>query len=262
VEIKCIRNSKKTYATALNLGIAESNGDCIMAVGSHCEYPKDYIIKCIDALESHPAHNTGGCIKSIPREEGILAASVNIARQDIFGAGRSPFRQGTGAEPVFVDTVFGGCYKREVFDKIGLFNENMARSADMEFNLRLKEAGMKTLLLPDLYVKYYARSTIREMMKHNFKDGMWIILPFAYSKVKWSKRYMVPMLFVLTLPLSIWPYAVLAIVRSAQIATKEGWWYFFVMPWVFFLHHLSYGVGSIWGGIKLLCLKSHLRQKK
>jgi len=252
--VRCFKNPGKVFAKAVNIGLNESSGDIVMIAGSHCTYPVNYIRECVEYADC--ADNVGGSISAVPEKSGFVAKSIVMVRNDVFGAGKSPFRQGIEVKPVEVDTVFGGCYKREVFEKIGLFNDAMARSADMEFNLRLKDAGMKTLLLPGLHVKYYARSTIGEMLAHNYKDGMWVILPFKYSRVKWNKRYLVPMLFVLTLPLSIWPYAVLALFRSAQISFKQrDARYFFVMPWIFFLHHLSYGIGSIAGGLKLLWKK-------
>ena len=100
-------------------------------------------------------------------------------------------------EPKWVDTVFGGCYRREVFDRVGLFNENLVRGQDMEFNLRLKKAGGKTLLVPDIVSYYYARSDIKSFWKHNFTNGVWAILPFLYSPIMpVSWRHLVPLIFV------------------------------------------------------------------
>ncbi|HCJ67787.1 MAG TPA: glycosyl transferase, partial [Elusimicrobia bacterium] len=67
----------------------------------------------------------------------------------------------------------GGCYKREIFEKIGLFNEKLVRSQDMDFNSRLKKAGLKILLVPDIVTYYYARSDLKSFIIHNFMNGLW-----------------------------------------------------------------------------------------
>jgi len=243
VEIRLLKNPKKVFSTGVNAGVREAKGDLIMILGTHSEYPADYVSSCVK--NSGKAENVGGCIRSIPRGQGFISRIINLVRNDIFGCGRSEFRQGTD-EPKYVVTVFGGCYKREVFERIGLFNEKLERSSDIEFNLRLKEAGMKTLLVPSIVVDYYARTSLWEFLKHNFKDGKWSLLMTRYSKVKFGMRRLIPALFVLFLPLTILPYSMLCLARVSQVAFSEhDWRYLFVMPFIFFGLHVSYGLGSL-----------------
>jgi cellulose synthase/poly-beta-1,6-N-acetylglucosamine synthase-like glycosyltransferase len=187
-----------------------------------------------------------------------------------FGVGGSYFRIHTD-KPRWVDTVFGGCYRREVFQKIGLFNEHLTGSQDMEFNLRLKKAGGKTLLAPDIVSYYYARSDLKSFWRHNFRNGVWAILPFAYSEVMpVSWRHLVPLAFVTSLMGSgalgflarpfLWlflavvaAYGVANLAASLQVAWREREVrYVLLMPFVFGMLHIGYGLGSCWGVIKLL----------
>lgn len=82
-----------------------------------------------------------------------------------------------------MDTVFGGCYRREVFERVGLFNERLASTQDLEFNLRLKRAGGRTLLMPDIASSYYARSDFASFTRNNFRNGLWAVVPFLYSRI-------------------------------------------------------------------------------
>ena len=45
--------------------------------------------------------------------------------------------------------------KKDVFDKIGLFDNRLVRCQDYEFNKRLKKNGYKIWLNPDLKIKYF-----------------------------------------------------------------------------------------------------------
>lgn len=243
--IRVLKNPKKVAVSGWNQGIRSAFGDLVIIAGAHSVYPKDYVQKCVEW--SDKAENVGGGIVSAVRQDvSALSKAVVISRDDVFGSGKSTFRQNSDC-PTFVDTVFGGCYRREVFEKIGYFNEKLQRSGDLEFNLRLKEAGMKTLYVPEIKSTYFARTNLWDFIKHNFKDGRWSLLMMKYSQVKFGVRRLIPALFVVTLPLSILPYLMVCLFRSAQIAKREQDWTLFVtMPLAFLSLHISYGLGSLW----------------
>lgn len=253
--IKLLENPQKFTPFGLNIGIKASRGEIIIRMDSHAGYEKDYISKCVKYLEKSEADNVGGIIKTLPAKNTLIARAIAKVLSHPFGAGGSYFRIGSG-EPRFVDTVFGGCYKREVFspppDGVGLFNEKMIRSQDIEFNKRLIKAGGKILLFPDIVAYYYPQSEFWKFFKHNFTDGFWTIYPLKFDVRFFSLRHLMPLFFIITFPLSIWPYILLSLFFSAKIAIKEDLRYFFILPFVFFNRHFAYGLGSLWGLIKIL----------
>jgi hypothetical protein len=96
---------------------------------------------------------------------------------------------------------------------VGGFNENLVRSQDMEFNVRLRRAGGGILLAPDLESRYWARADLSYFIRHNWANGVWAVLPFAYSKGSPVRiRHLVPLAFVVSLVLSM-----LALLISAQL---------------------------------------------
>lgn len=259
--------------------------DLIMIAGSHCEYPRDYITECVK--RSGEAENVGGCIQAVNVNGRLMFRAVDTVRNDVFGIGRSEYRQGAGRraqgagkniepqshrdiepqkkikkrheftektilnEGIEVDTVFGGCYRKEVFEKIGLFNEQLTRGQDLEFNLRLKRAGMKTKLFPDIVVKYYPKAEFWPFLKHAFEDGYWITNAMGYAENPVTLRHLVPMLFVMFMPFGIIPYIFVNLYRSGSLALRfRNWRFMLVLPWMFFLFHVTYGFGSVVGGIK------------
>jgi glycosyltransferase involved in cell wall biosynthesis len=249
--IKLLENPKKFTSFGLNVGIKQSRGEIIIRMDAHATYRKDYIFKCVKYLKEYNADNVGGIIKTLPVINTIVAKAIAISLSSSFGAA-SDFRIGSSTAKE-ADTVFGGCYKREVFNKIGFFNENLIRSQDLEFNLRLKGAGGKILLVPDIVSYYYPQSALFAFLKHNFSDGIWAIYPLKFVKIPFKLRHYLPLIFVLTLPLSILPYILVSLFFSLKIAIKEkSPLYFFVLPIVFASRHFGYGFGSILGLIKLL----------
>ena len=205
---------------------------------------------------------------TLPAKNTLVAKVIAISLSSRFGAA-SDFRVGSNTVKE-VDTVFGGCYKREVFDKIGLFNENLVRSQDMEFNLRLKRAGGKILLVPDIVSYYYPKSNLKDFFLHNIKDGIWAIYPLKFVKMPFKLRHYIPLIFVSGLlgtgllaiffPTFFWLFLIAVglyflanIYFSIQIIGKEkDIRFLFLMPLAFATRHIGYGLGSVWGLIKLI----------
>ncbi len=252
--VKVIDNPKKFTPFGLNIGIKASQGEIIIRMDSHAGYENDYISKCVKYLQESGADNAGGIIKTLPAKNTLIARAIAKVLSHPFGAGGSYFRIGS-KEPRSVDTVFGGCYKREVFNPppagVGLFNEKMIRAQDIEFNKRLIKTGGKILLYPDIVAYYYPQAEFWKFFKHNFIDGFWTIYPLKFKIRFFSLRHLLPLIFILTLPLSIGPYILLSLFFSFKIALKEDLRYFFILPFIFFNRHFAYGLGSLWGLMKL-----------
>lgn len=267
--IRLLDNPKKIVPVAMNIGIEHTRGEIIMRIDAHATYQKDYISKCVEYLSKYGADNVGGIIKIVTRENTLIGRCIALASSHPFGGGNAYYRIGS-KEPRWVDTVPFGCYRREVFQKIGLYNENLVRSQDMEFNLRLKRKDGKILLHPEIVSYYYIRSNLKAIFRHRFTDGIWAIYPLKFVKMPLSWRHYVPLAFVLSLigsimlfplfPFFLWlflfivgSYSLANIYFSYRIAfCQRNFRYFFIMPVIFTTFHIGYGLGSIWGAIKLL----------
>jgi len=196
--LKLLNNPKKVTPCSLNIGIKNAKGEIILWMSAHSRYEKDYISKCVKYLKEYDADNVGGVMITLPRDNAFIGKAIATVLSHPFGVGNSVFRTGA-KEPKWVDTVFGGCYKKEVFDKIGLFNESLVRSQDMEFNLRLKKTGGKILLAPDIVSYYYPKSNLKDFFIHNFEDGSWVTYPLKFGIKAFSWRHLIPLFFILGL---------------------------------------------------------------
>jgi cellulose synthase/poly-beta-1,6-N-acetylglucosamine synthase-like glycosyltransferase len=268
--VKLLENPKKIMPAAVNLGIQYASGKVIMIVGAHARVAPDYISRCVDCLLKCGADNVGGVMDTVPQQGGLVGMAIVASLSHRFGVGNAYFRIRSD-QPRWVDTVFGGCYRKEVFDKIGHFNERLLCTQDMEFNRRLVKSGGKILLVPDIICCYYARSDIKSFWNHNFRNGVWTILPFVYTDVIPIRlRHVVPLVFVtsvigsailaMRVELFLWlllvilgSYFVTSIVASIQIAwRKRDFRFFILMPLLFSMLHFGYGFGSACGAIKAL----------
>ena len=96
-----------------------------------------------------------------PAAPGPVPEAIALAMAHPFGVGNARFR--TGADgPTWVDTVPFGCFRRSLFDRIGVFDPELARNQDDELNGRIIRAGGRILLLPDLAIDYFARGDARQ----------------------------------------------------------------------------------------------------
>lgn len=249
---------------ALNIGIEKANGEVIIRLDSHCVYPSNYFSVLVEQLFALGADNVGCVLKTVPADDSGRAWAMAIASSNKFGVGNS-FR--TGASHICeADTVPFGCFRRELFDRIGLFDEDLVRNQDDEFNARIIRAGGKIFLLPQIEVTYTARSGFSKLMRMYFQYGLFKPLVNKKIKVPATLRQFVPVLFVAGLfaglPFSVF-FPVIRWIYLGCLALYFGIGFsiglyqavkhkkpalFFFLPLVFFLVHLSYGCGY-WKGI-------------
>lgn len=146
----------------------------------------------------------------------------------------------------------------------------------MEFNLRLKKAGGKILLVPEIEACYYSDTNFRKFSKHNFSNGFWTTYPLKFGVRIFSWRHLIPLVFVGSLILSLFfsllfwqarfvfdlifgSYFLLALFFSVKICLKRGIKYLIILPLMFFVFHFSYGLGSIFGLFKALISNERLK---
>ena len=95
-----------------------------------------------------------------------------------------------------------GCYRREVFTRNGLFDEDHVRTEDDEFNLRLRKNGGRSLLVPEIIIDYYARESLPKIWRMYYYYGYFKPLVARKLGLVLGLRHLIPSLLVLTLALS------------------------------------------------------------
>jgi len=263
VAIPCLRivdNPQGTTSSGLNAAIRAARGSIIVRMDAHTEYAPDYVRECVRVLEEKKVDNVGGPART--KHEGTVQAAVCAAYHSAFGFGGALFHN-VNYEG-YVDTVTYGCWRREVFDRIGLFDEELVRNQDDEFNLRLIRAGGKIWQSPRIKSWYRPRAALRPLFKQYLQYGYWKVRIVQKHKRPACLRHIVPGLFVfllIALPvlalfwtpaISLWlgflgSYLIANIVASIIAAAKNGWELFPLLPLIFAGVQVGYGAGFLRG---------------
>ena len=191
-------NPKRIVPTGLNIGIRVAQGDVIIRLDAHAIYPDNYFSVLVDKLFALNADNVGGLCRTLPAKETPVCEAIAAALSSPFGMGDSHFRIGTNKE-MQVDTVPFGCFRREVFDKIGYFDEELIRNQDDEFNGRIIKYGGHIYLIPSIVINYYGRDSIGKVAKMFYQYGLFKPLVNKKLGTPATVRQFFPPLFVVGL---------------------------------------------------------------
>src|SRR5947199_239080 len=180
----------------------------------HAVYSPSYISQLVAALEETGADNVGGVLVTLPANGRPLPRALAVGLSHPFGVGNSYFRIGA-TERRTVDTVPFGCYRRAVFDRIGVFDEDLVRNQDDELNARLLKQGGRIMLIPEVVSHYYARGSLGQVARMFYQYGYF--KPLAAWKVGqiMTLRQVVPALFVCALAVT---GALALVVSPARLA--------------------------------------------
>ena len=264
--IRLIDNPDRIVPPAMNIGIKVSVGDIIVRLDAHAVFPQNYLSELVKNLHELDADNVGGVCRTLPINDTPVCRSIAYVLSSSFGMGNSHFR--IGADTIKeVDTVPFGCFKRELFERVGYFDEELTRNQDDEFNGRIIKNGGKIFLLPDLVIDYFARDTVAKVYKMFYQYGLFKPLVNKKLGQPATIRQFFPLLFVLGLilgPLTflissafIWLYLGVLLVYltlAAVFSSKESRSLkeVLIKIWVYFVVHFAYGWGYINGIIKLI----------
>lgn len=191
--IKLIDNPSGKTPSALNLAIAQAKYQIIVRLDGHALIQEDYLRLAVETLISTNADNVGGIMDA----QGTTNFEKAVARAmtSKFGVGNAPFHVGGEAQEAL--TVYLGVFRKEIFEKVGLFNEEFIRAQDWELNYRIRSSGGKIWFDPKLKVIYRPRSNLTALAKQYFQYGQGRKRIVKYYKESVSLRYLTPPLTVL-----------------------------------------------------------------
>jgi succinoglycan biosynthesis protein ExoA len=255
--IRIVDNPRRIVSTGLNLAIELATGDIIIRMDVHADYAKDYVAQCVAVLNETKADNVGGPAQT--RSTGYIQKAISAAYHSPFACGGARFHDVTYQGPV--DTVTFGCWRKDVLQKIGLFDEELVRNQDDELNLRLIRAGGKIFQSPKIRCWYEPRVSLLALASQYFQYGYWKVRVIRKHGSPAALRHLVPAAFVGTLfLLSIASF--FAVPAEYALAVVLGLYIFAnlvaslaicsgklqllpVMPIVLATYHFSYGLGFL-----------------
>jgi succinoglycan biosynthesis protein ExoA len=287
--VKVIDNPGRIASSGLNAAIRLARGQILIRMDAHTHYASDYLRQCVLVLRSTGADNVGG--PWVAQAEGYVGEAVAAAFQSPFAVGgargHAPHYEGP------VDTVYLGCWKREVFDRFGYFDEGLVRDQDDEHNLRIIRRGGRIWQSPKIQSWYHSRTSLKGLFQQYLQYGYWKVRVIRKHRLPASLRHVVPGAFLLTLlllclvctfclptalllpagsasgPLSAWllPRALLAlasiiaiyalalVLASLHAAGRTKWKLLPVLPVAFCCFHFGYGCGFLKGILDFVILR-------
>ncbi len=273
--VSIVQNDKLRQASAWNCALCEATGDVIIRIDAHAQIPRDFIRRCVDNLEEGE-DIVGGGRPNIVDNETPWKLTLLAAEESLFGSSIAEYRRPTEKKE-YHDSLFHAAYRREVFEKVGGFNESLGRTEDNELHYRIRQAGYKMCSCPDIISFQHTRNTFRHMIKQKYGNGYWIGLTFGVCRGCLSYFHFVPFAFLMALLLFIaiacfgyvYPLMFLCLAYGmfdftntvGCFMTKKFQPQFFVLPVLFPVLHIAYGVGTLVGLLRMPFWKRKLGDK-
>jgi glycosyltransferase involved in cell wall biosynthesis len=265
--LQLLDNPAGIAPTAMNIGIRQATGDVIVRADGHNVYPPDYVENCVRYLDQTGADNVGGPWITVAPNESLGARLVAALLSSPFGVGNASYR--TSAKEGFVDTVPFGAFRRELFDRIGLYNEKLVRNQDIDLNARIREAGGKIYLTPALSTYYHPVTKFSQLLRVTFRNNLWHLFTLRENAHSLEFRHVIPAMFVCGILLLslLSPFSHLALFAlmavlviylltgayfALRYATSFGFAALSILPFAFLAFHLVYGFGILAGSIYLV----------
>ncbi len=155
-------------------------------------------------------------------------------------------------------------YRREVFEKVGGFDERFDACEDVEFNHRVDRAGLRCFFTPLIAAHYAPRETLRGLFRQLFRYGRGRIRLWRKHPETLSIKTLLPGVFVLgcilgfglawtnkwlaaSYVLALASYSVIVLAGSFIATAKRR--DLAVLPWlplVFLTIHMAAGAGLLW----------------
>jgi len=273
ISVKIIDNRALTASAGLNLAVKNSGGEVVIRADGKCELAPDYIRNCVDLLKESGADNVGGWRR--PLGEGFVGRAIATAITSAFGVGGDQSARHLRRQ--WTDTVYLGAWRRKTFEQVGLFDEEMVRNQDDEFNYRLRKAGGRILASGTIRSSYFSRPSIAELWHQYYNFGFWKVRVLQKHPRQMRWRQFVPPTFVCALvllalltPVSNWfrlsflclvgVYIFINLAVSVFTGVRSRSREVVLLPVVFLTLHLSYGSGFLMGVTRFMVFGDYPNQ--
>jgi succinoglycan biosynthesis protein ExoA len=269
--IKIVDNPARIIPAGLNRGIAIAGGNILIRLDGPAVPIPEYIERCVSDLNAGLGDNVGGVWEIHPARAGAIPQGIAVAASHPLGVGDAHYRHADQPQPA--DTVPFFAFRRELIDRIGVYDESLLTNEDYEFNVRIRQAGGTVWLNPAIRSIYYARPTLGALVRQYWRYGYWkgrMLLRYPLT-LRW--RQALPPIFVASLvvlailaiflPWARWLLAgeiavyclVLLAAGAGKAVSKRHATLIFTLPLAIAAMHLSWGTAIWWSLIKFTLAK-------
>ena len=258
-------NPARILPAGWNVAIGEFHGDVLMRIDAHARIPADFVANNVRVLEEGE-FVCGGPRPTAAHPSTPWSETLLLAEDSAFGSSIADYRKGGGKR--YVSSAFHAAFRREVLERVGPYDERLVRTEDNDYFYRVREAGYRIRFDESIRSTQYARSTLRRMVHQKYANGYWIGRTLHVSPRCVSYFHLVPAVFVLALLLgalvgaicswiplvvlvALYLAADLAVSAIAVIGSRKRSAHMALLPAIFPLIHVPYGVGTLLGVCKV-----------
>jgi glycosyltransferase involved in cell wall biosynthesis len=276
-----VDNPGRIVSTGLNAAIAASNGEVIIRMDAHTVYAPDYIRECVRVLNETGADMVGG--PGVAKGRGCIGEAIAAAFHAPFCVG-GPKHHDANYEGE-VEIAYLGCWRRSIFERVGLFDPDLVRNQDDEFAFRLRRAGGIAWQSPRIKSSYTPRASLGRLFRQYLQYGFWRVVVIRKHRALASWRHLVPTLFVtwillsgaliglcavagltpvsssiaIALAVGLSVYAAGCVITALGFARSVHPRVVLLLPVVIAVYHVAYGLGFLLGVFKYALSGSRLR---
>ena len=257
--VRVLDNPARIIPAGWNVALRAFSGDAFLRIDAHARIPSDFVRMNVTVL-NEGEYVCGGSRPATVSPDTPWTRTLLMAEESAFGSSVADYRQ--GSEKKYTSAVFLPAFRREVIERVGLYDERLLRTEDNDYCYRIRTAGFRIRFDARIHSTQVARNTLGGMMRQKYGNGYWVgrtafIQPKCLHAYHFAPFIMVVGALVLALGAAItsgWiplvgcvvlylALCVVLAVRSVMQANRR-FAAFLALPLLFPCIHVSYGIGT------------------
>lgn len=224
--ITLLDNPRGLAAAGLNLALAQAEADFFVRLDARTRPDGDYIARCIARLQEGVWAGVAG--PQLAAGETPAGQVHALALNHALGVGAPRYRR--ALHPQESETIYLGAYQTAWLRRVAGWDEAFAANEDYELNTRLRQAGARLLVDPEIRSLYIARDSLAGLWRQYARYGAWRPRTWRRHPQAMRPRHLAPALLVAALiaavlltPFTRWPLALLLAAYLLPLAIVSVW---------------------------------------